>query len=96
MSQYIVISESTHYGWLCDYITLNNAKKLLKKEDIVVYIFKLSSTKMKNIKLKYPFNQYYSCLQINNIITLNNNDDDDDDEYVEINLLENPEIKFMN
>ena len=106
MLKYIVISNSNHYGWNCGYITQSKASKLLKQEDIVVYIFKIEYKNKKDIiKLNYPFNQHYSCLEINDINILNNiikkEDDKDgvdaeDDEYVEIYLLEEPILKFVN
>jgi hypothetical protein len=63
-NKYIILSESNHYDWSCGNLKLNQVKKLLKQEDIVVYIFKLDS-KTNKIKLHYPFSEYYDCLQIN-------------------------------
>jgi len=97
MLKYIIISESNHCGWLCDYVKLSEGKKLLKQEDIVVYIFKIEyKNKMDIVKLNYPFNQYYSCLEINNINILYNIIEDEDDEHVEIHLMKKPIIKFVN
>lgn len=116
MLKYIIISNSNHYGWNCAYITPSKAIKLLKQEDIVVYIFKIEYKNKKDIvKLNYPFNQYYSCLEINDINILNNiiknedvydvneveyvnedDKDDEDNEHVEIYLLKDPILKFVN
>lgn len=65
--QYIVLSETNHYGWTGSLTTLAKAKKLLKIESEVFYIFEYSQIKNKplQLKLKYPFNIYYDCLSIN-------------------------------
>lgn len=64
--RYVVIYESRHAGWLAYFSTLAEAKRLLKREDEVSYIFKYmqKDTQFQMI-LRYPFNGYYDCLAIN-------------------------------
>ena len=69
-SQYIIITnpDGGHTGQSADYITLRQAKKLLKDESICVYIFKVSRLNYcSGPLLKYPLCEYYSCLEINKL-----------------------------
>jgi hypothetical protein len=69
-SQYIIITnpDGGHTGQSADYITLRQAKKLLKDESICVYIFKVSRLNYcSGLLLKYPLCEYYSCLEINKL-----------------------------
>ena len=65
--QYIVLSESNHYGWVAGLTTLAKAKKLLLIETELFYIFQYCYTKKDplKMKIKYPFGEYYDCLSIN-------------------------------
>ena len=66
-SKYIIITdpEGGHTGQQADYITLQQAKKLLKNDSTLVYIFKLSGLKYNDLLLKYPIGAYYDALKIN-------------------------------
>jgi hypothetical protein len=65
--QYVVITNQDG-GQTAGYITLQQAKKLLKDESICVYIFKVPTTSYcGNPMLKYPIGEYYSCLEINKL-----------------------------
>ena len=71
--RYVAISESRHYDWVCESISLTQAKSLLKQEDTVVYIFQIPATfkGAKTLKLNFPFSDHYNCLEINkNVITI--------------------------
>ena len=47
---------------------LQQAKKLLKDESVIVYIFKIPKVKYcSGPLLKYPLNEFYSCLEINKV-----------------------------
>ena len=67
--QYIVLSESHHDGWGASLITFAKANKLLKIEDKVYYIFHYNYCYTKKqplqMKIMYPFGEYYDCLSIN-------------------------------
>jgi len=65
---YVVITSPSggHTGQTAGYITLQQAKKLLKDESIVVYVFKVPRMRYGNNQmLKYPLGEYYSALEIN-------------------------------
>jgi hypothetical protein len=66
--KYIVLSESRHYGWVGGFTTLAKAKKMLKIESDVYYIFKFVHKKTEpfQMKIRYPFGYpYHDCLSIN-------------------------------
>jgi hypothetical protein len=65
--QYIVLSESNHYGWVGGITTLTQAKQLLKIETEIFYIFSVchANKNLWQIKIRYPFSEYYDCLSIN-------------------------------
>jgi hypothetical protein len=88
-SKYIIITEPDggHTGQQANYITLQQAKKLLKNESVVVYIFKLPDLNYNGRFLKYPLCGYYDSLKINTLI---------DDEWVSFNVenLKNKEKDF--
>lgn len=77
--QYIVITESRHSGWVGYECTLAKAKRLLKMEGEVFYIFKCVMSKEKTIRIKFPLSEYYSCLEINNFVR-----EDIESDYLEI------------
>jgi len=66
-TKYIVITDPDggHTGQQADYITPQKAKKLLKDESVLVYIFKLPGLKYNPWLLKYPLCEYYNPLKIN-------------------------------
>lgn len=66
-TKYIVFTDPDdgHTGQQADYITPQKAKKLLKDESVLVYIFKLPGLKYNPWLLKYPLCEYYSPLEIN-------------------------------
>lgn len=67
-SKYILISNPIggHSCQYASYITLRQAKKVLKDESVVVYIFKISNVNYCGGKLlKYPLCEYYNSLEIN-------------------------------
>ncbi len=68
-SKYIIITEPDggHTGQQADYITLQQAKKLLKDESEGVYIFKLPGLNYNGRFLKYPLCEYYDSLKINTL-----------------------------
>jgi hypothetical protein len=68
-SKYIIITEPDggHTGQQANYITLQQAKKLLKDESAVVYIFKLPDLNYNGLFLKYPLCEYYDALKINTL-----------------------------
>ncbi len=91
-SKYILITNpmSGHTGEYAVFITLKQAKKVLKDESVVVYIFKIPSLtycKGSGRLLKYPLGEYYNALEIN---TLN------DDVWCSLNVenLKNKEKDF--
>ena len=64
--QYIVLSESNHYGWCGGLITLAKAKRYLKLETEIFYIFHCAAAgPMSRMKIRYPFGEYYDSLSIN-------------------------------
>ncbi len=65
--QYVVITESNHHGWIAYFVTLAKAKRLLKIEFEIFYIFKCIHKKNIpfTIKIRYPLCEYYECLSIN-------------------------------
>lgn len=66
---YVVVFESCHYGPLVYATTLKRAKRLLKIETDVFYIFKYSGkTEPFMMKLRYPLSGNYECLSINDYI----------------------------
>jgi hypothetical protein len=77
--QYIVLSESNHYGWVGGFTTLAKAKKMLKIENETFYIFKCRHTKKDplQMKIKYPIGEYYDSLSINEYIEEVFEEDDD-------------------
>ena len=77
--KYIVLSESNHYGWIGGFTTLAKAKKMLKIETEIFYIFKYNHAKkhLLRMKIRYPFNEYYDCLSINEYIEETFEEDDD-------------------
>ncbi len=69
-SQYVVITnpDEGHSGQGASYITLQQAKKLLKDDSVCVYIFKIPRVSYCcEPLLKYPLGEYYSCLEINKL-----------------------------
>jgi len=80
--KYIVLSESNHYGWVGGFTTLAEAKKMLKIETDVFYIFKHVHKKTEpfQMKIRYPICAlYYDCLSINEYTE---EVFDEDDDYV--------------
>jgi hypothetical protein len=69
-NQYIVITETNHYGWIAYFTTLSEAQKLLKIEGEIFYIFKYCQVKKEifNIKIKFPIGEYYNYLHINEYV----------------------------
>lgn len=68
--KYILLSESRHYGWCGDFITLAKANRLLKKEaeTETFYIFSYCHEKKKpfRMKIRYPIGEeYYDTFSIN-------------------------------
>lgn len=61
---YVVLSESRHDGWTAANITYAAARRLLKDEAAVVYIFRCD-TPTSELRLYFPFSEYYECLAIN-------------------------------
>jgi hypothetical protein len=88
-TNYIIITdpEGGHTGQQADYITLQQAKKLLKDESVEVYIFKIPSVNYNGRFLKYPLCEYYDALKINKLT---------DDVWVSFNVesLKNKEKDF--
>ena len=91
--KYLAITnpDGGHIGQQASSITLKKARKLLKTEDIVVYIFKMPSTMYNNPMFKYPLCEYYDCLKINNYtndvwtsLNVTNKKEKDFTEYIEI------------
>jgi hypothetical protein len=91
--KYLVITDPDggHEGLQVGSITLKEAKKLLKTEDIIVYIFKMPTRMYNKPMLKYPLGEYYNYLEINNYtddvmnsLNLINKQDIDFTEYIEI------------
>ena len=86
---YIVVFESRHYDLLAYATTLMQAKRLLKIETEVFYIFKYSGkTEPFMMQLRYPLSGNYECLSINdytfdecipddNFITITRDDNQD-------------------
>ena len=67
-SKYIFITEPDggHTGQCAEYITLRQAKKILKDDSVVAYIFKVSKLNYCSGRLlKYPLCEYYNALEIN-------------------------------
>jgi hypothetical protein len=66
-SNYIIITdpEGGHTGQTAEYITLRQAKKLLKDDSVLVYIFKIPRLNYNGRFLKYPVGEYYDALKIN-------------------------------
>jgi hypothetical protein len=63
-SQYVVITDGGHI----EYVTLQQAKKLLNDKSICAYIFKIPKISYcSRPMLKYPLGNYYSCSKINMI-----------------------------
>ena len=62
---YVVITnpDGGHTGQSAGYLTLQQAKKLLKDESVLVYIFKVNVGS--GLLLKYPLCEYYNALNIN-------------------------------
>lgn len=85
LTKYIVLSESTHYGWVGGFTTLAKAKKMLKMETETFFIFKYvhKKTDMFKMKIRYPIGVYYDCLTINDY---NIDVFDEDDDYVIITI----------
>ena len=81
MPAYVVLSESRHDGWTAARITYADAQRLLKDEDIVVYIFRCDQP-LAEMHLYFPFSEYYECLSINKYDQTAQFDSDD--EYVTI------------
>jgi hypothetical protein len=77
--QHVLVWESRHEGWVACFVTLSKAKRCLKMETEVFYVFHCNHTKNQpfKIKLKFPLGQYYSCLSINEY-----QEWEDDEEYV--------------
>jgi len=96
-SKYIIITdpEGGHTGQSAGYITLQQAKKLLNDESVIVYIFKLPGVNYNSLLLKYPLCEYYDALNINilteewcylNVENLKNKEKDFS-EYIELKPL---------
>ena len=69
-SQYIIITnpDGGHTGQTAGYITLREAKKVLKDESVCVYIFKIPKVSYcSGPLLKYPLGEFYSCTEINKV-----------------------------
>jgi hypothetical protein len=68
-TNYIIITdpEGGHTGQQADYITLQQAKRLLKDESVIVYIFKIPRINYNGRFLKYPLCGYYDSLKINTL-----------------------------
>ena len=69
-SQYLIITdpEGGHTGQTAGYITLREAKKVLKDESVCVYIFKIPKVSYcSGPLLKYPLGEFYSCIEINKV-----------------------------
>ena len=69
-SQYIIITDPDggHTGQTAGYITLREAKKVLKDESVCVYIFKIPKVSYcSGPLLKYPLGEFYSCTEINKV-----------------------------
>ena len=66
-SKYIIITDPKggHTQQCADFITFRQAKKLLKDENVLVYIFKVANMNYNDILLKYPVGEYYNALEIN-------------------------------
>ena len=67
-SQYVIITdpEGGHTSQTAGYITLREAKKVLKDESVCVYIFKIPKVSYcSSPLLKYPLGEFYSCTEIN-------------------------------
>jgi hypothetical protein len=82
MSAYIVLTESRHDGWTAANITYADARRLLKVEDRVFYIFRCARPPVE-LRLHFPFSEHYECLSIN---TYDQNDQFEDDDYVTITI----------
>ena len=91
---YVVLTESNHYGYIAFFTNYTEAKKLLKVESEIYYIFKydLKKEMQFNMKLKYPFSEYYECLSINKY---KNEIFERDDDYVNITKNNDPEDNFL-
>ena len=70
-SQYGIITEPNdgHTGQTAGYITLREAKKVLKDASVCVYIFKIPRVRSycSGPLLKYPLGEFYSCTEINKV-----------------------------
>ena len=103
-SQYIIITnpDGGHTGQTSGYITLREAKKILQDESVCVYIFKIPKIcYCGNFLLKYPLSEFYSCLEINELIDemnffnienknkIKKNKENDFLEYIELKSLYN-------
>jgi hypothetical protein len=77
--KYIVLSESRHYGWVGGFTTLAEAKKMLKIETELFYIFRYVHKKTEpfQMKIRYPIGEYYDALSINEYTEEVFNEDDD-------------------
>jgi len=104
-SQYVIITvpEGGHTGQTASYITLREAKKVLKDASVCVYIFKIPKVSYcSGPLLKYPLGEFYSCTEINKITeevwcSLNvenlKNKEKDFSEYIELKTLYNEDLK---
>lgn len=90
---YLVITnpDGGHTGQTASRISLKDARKLLKTEDIIVYIFKVPKIMYGNFMFKYPLCEYYKCLEINNYesdvwtsLNVINKQEKDFTEYIEL------------
>lgn len=82
-TKYIVLSETNHYGWVANFATLKEARRLLTVENEIFYIFKYAHKKEPFLmKIRYPFGEYYDCLSIYQYMDEVFEDDDEYDDYV--------------
>lgn len=101
-SQYIIITDPDG-GHTAGYITLREAKKVLKDESVCVYIFKIPKVSYcSSPLLKYPLDEFYSCTEINKVTeevwcSLNvenlKNEEKDFSEYIELKTSYNEAYK---
>ena len=101
-SQYIIITD-LNGSHTSAYISLREAKKVLKDESVCAYIFKIPKVSYcSSPLLKYPLGEFYSCTEINKVTeevwcSLNvenlKNKEKDFSEYIELKTLYNEVYK---
>ncbi len=105
-SEYLFITEPDDGHTTCrtaGYITLGDAKKVLKDGIVCAYIFKIPKVSYcSGPLLKYPLGEFYSCTKINKVTeevwcSLNvenlKNKEKDFSEYIELKSLYNEVFK---